>query len=1306
MTLQSDPTGLTRLYIMYVEGITLLPDRTELANVDIWTRWYVDSVSHNSHAVTLKPGETIRARYVSFMVVTLSSQEVMEKPLTMTFTVPDGDDHLCVAWLKLSDLSMEEQFKEHHVELRTQEGVVAVVSMHSACQHRWAYEPITPMEGAYFLEPSLDAQSEHLYKHILGDDVAELSQADDGAAGQDAADAAAEAQRQQQEAEEQQRREKQRLEEEEEARRKQEAARAAAEKKAQEDRERELEREREREREREKERAEKDEQERRRREEDERRDRQRREEQERSEKLKREEADRKAAEERRRREEDDKEERERQRRREEEDQRESERQRLREEEEDKRRRAQRERERERERELELERERRLQREREEADRLRRQREEEERRDLQRARERRQWEEDRERLRRDAKMERQREVQEKERRAQDRRQPAGRAEARSEVSDRSGAAAGMAQVGRGSSDRAGSAAAANERLRQESERGERAGGSRLGGSGPSGTLSAIAGDHDVDRVAVCSPLGGGSIGGAASSVGGLDVPPPVLPASGSTSHRRDSVPKPGHSARKAAAPAPAPAPAPGPSRAPGRRHAHDGTDSEGSDQWVFDGHAIEDMSMYRQGGSSIGPCGGAPSGASTRVTSAQGARRKSSGTQPAPVPMAMRLEQLRTMSSMQQPGLWAPGSLEEEQVYAQAPMNLLGEPAVSVAQPWQTPRTQHLGPAGHEQYIYDRHVRGTPRSQEPPGGNRRTPRRMGAHCQTNEASVQTQTEICPSPAAAGVLAAALTDAAAGSFPGVGIAPVAVEECILRLLVLQRELGQSTDPGRAVLADAAAGLAPRMLQVLDAARKVCETNRTKFQEFCQESGNAEFDKMVSGADYLKPQINALDKLCDQYSSLLPSSGTTRHSTPPGPMRTHNYPQALAGPAAYGHQGLTDRINGMAQAHQNTFPGGYPHDFNSTASMSGRLTPGLTPAMQHHAAPMHHGNFPPQQREALATPATPRQIAAVAATAPSGVPVNSQRILDPAGNGPALPILRAGGSTPPPSPKCRQHVAASAPPSAHAEAPRHDAAPARMELRPDARAALSSWGAPAPQQQPVSARHQGHQRPTQQNELAGFAFGTPSGPPQLSARGGRERHTPPSGRQHAPVNGLVAALSPGTPSSSGGGQAYSGETSAVSTPRARGNHTHRSSLSSGQAPLRAALQQLRGVTDSLSVSRRGAQRATSARGRDAGGGAHAGAGSPSPQPVEDREAVPSRRQPPQEDKYLKILQSLQAKGATTGLTAQLQDSRGPAPNGPSAARARKVIADSDSDETYSDRSDRRSRRLRLANKASSAW
>jgi len=74
---------------------------------------------------------------------------------------------------------------------------------------------------------------------------------------------------------------------------------------------------------------------------------------------------------------------------------------------------------------------------------------------------------------------------------------------------------------------------------------------------------------------------------------------------------------------------------------------------------------------------------------------------------------------------------------------------------------------------------------------------------------------------------GVVASALADVACHG----EVQVAAAEECALRLLLLQKQLSQSKDSHTAALADAASGVVPHLLQVLEAAHTVCDTSRAR-------------------------------------------------------------------------------------------------------------------------------------------------------------------------------------------------------------------------------------------------------------------------------------------------------------------------------------------------------------------------------------------------------------------------------------------------------------------------------------------
>mmetsp|Transcript_57467 Transcript_57467/g.125892 ORF Transcript_57467/g.125892 Transcript_57467/m.125892 type:complete len:509 (+) Transcript_57467:803-2329(+) len=419
----------------------------------------------------------------------------------------------------------------------------------------------------------------------------------------------------------------------------------------------------------------------------------------------------------------------------------------------------------------------------------------------------------------------------------------------------------------------------------------------------------------------------------------------------------------------------------------------------------------------------------------------------------------------------------------------------------------------------------------------------------------------------SPGASSVLAAALADAAGGGTSGLGGVPLAsVEECVLRLLVLQRELNSSEEAGRQELAAAAAGLAPRMLQVLQAAKNLCVSNRNKLKAFCQEKDLDLNALGGGGATYLEPQIQALDKLTGQYASLLGGSRNGAGEADQNQAPTSHLGASWGGPQSVAHGGphsVEDRLHHSGVGYVRDLQGG-------TAS-------GLVGASFLSEAP-----------SSARRPASP---------------------LDPGAAGPQLPMLRSGGSTPPPAAKFRQGQPAGPIPRSYGSVSAVDPHSARGS----ARGSPLSWD-------PF---------------LASAAHSTRlAQPPRAYAAASASRFSP-------------ALVDPGMSSTGSSPRRYD----------YRPTYSPSSGGAGHQMPLRAALQQLRGVTDDLRPPR------SLSRGRQqeipppTPGGAHAGAGSPSP---EGRTRTGRSASRPREDKYLKILQSLQAKGASgAGLAAQLLQS-----------------------------------------------
>ncbi|CAK0843166.1 unnamed protein product, partial [Prorocentrum cordatum] len=122
----------------------------------------------------------------------------------------------------------------------------------------------------------------------------------------------------------------------------------------------------------------------------------------------------------------------------------------------------------------------------------------------------------------------------------------------------------------------------------------------------------------------------------------------------------------------------------------------------------------------------------------------------------------------------------------------------------------------------------------------------------------------------------VLAAALTDLKELSPPGFDNV-AAVEESVLRLLALRRELAGRA-PGCA-LGKAAGGLAPGMLQLLEAARGICEENNSKFRSLCEER-NVSLEQFGGDARYMESQLGMLRGLEERVSQIQCPS---RHGMP---------------------------------------------------------------------------------------------------------------------------------------------------------------------------------------------------------------------------------------------------------------------------------------------------------------------------------------------------------------------------------------------------------------------------------------
>ncbi|CAE8699111.1 unnamed protein product, partial [Polarella glacialis] len=483
----------------------------------------------------------------------------------------------------------------------------------------------------------------------------------------------------------------------------------------------------------------------------------------------------------------------------------------------------------------------------------------------------------------------------------------------------------------------------------------------------------------------------------------------------------------------------------------------------------------------------------------------------------------------------------------------------------------------------------------------------------------------------------VLAAALGDAAAGSLAGLGTAPLAaVEESVLRMLVLQKELTGFEDSSQSsVLADAAAGLAPRMLQVLEAARSVCEANRAKLLTYCEDR---RLD--VDRSDYLRPQLNAIDKLHRQYASLLTPGSRGAHS---------------------GHTAGLDQLS----QHLRSSPRDQQHLQQPSRTVAG----------------MYGGGFGSPRPQPMAQH-VPQQSPRLMDSHVGEVCFGGS--LDPGGSGPQLPILRSGSGSTPPRAKFRQQLH---PPDSAAlfglpqSFPPSELSTARGDLSHRGHFAGATRGTSPSRAAVVPAiPHWDRRADAQMASAATGDFSTEAWD-TVAVAVTEKAHI--AGHAHMMWDTVATAVPAHAlgPQTSARGMGRSPRNAPASVMA-----SHRSSGPAGvvQAPLKSAMQQLRGVTDGLANNQ---QRAAARRG---GGGPHAGAGSPSPEPRPRQDVDRSAKAPgvPPEDKYLKILQSLQAKGAVNGLAAQLlEGARMPRAASASRRMASKQAMDSDSDSSSDD-------------------
>lgn len=826
-----DSTDKTYLYIMYIDNVRLSSEDKSV-NPHVVCRWYADNVNDCSDPFHMDGTDAVKCAYCSFLVASFENMAVRDRPLTLTLSEPEGD-HICVAFLDLKNFSEEESFKIEHVELHNEAGAVAVAELHTASQRRWSRDQeVVPQSEVYFVSPREDSQSEYLFQHVVNTEITEASPSH----------SCVDSNR------------------EDEARRRQMDEEAdAARKREEEDRRHQQEEKDKRVKEDEKRR--KEEENEKRRKQDEERTRHEEEEKEKG----------------RRQRQDDLEKHEKDKKRQEEEHR----MRARQHEEDEK---EKERERYREREREMERR--------ERDQLRAGSMERDRRmeDYNYDRSGRRddiFERDRRRHGEDYihdRFGRRDDILEREHRRYGEDCNYDRLRRRDDISERDCRRYGEEEFNlrrRLDLDR--------DRDRYNEGRWDKAGDrdwypdhwKDSGSDRGHGDRSDIDWQRLRDREPYARDRQRQDDKRHWKEIGArewrhmeeerarlrLDAKRERQREEQHKQHRRkqaeanmtrlvDDVGLLGSSA--ACTPR---------SQTFGdtiaRRYSHD--DDGDSETNPFDG-LVEEGSVLAvpeqtAGAAVLGARPGRALGSarSSDVIGSGVQLPRRGGVGKASAPIQTRLEQLKAMSGVG-------GSARNHQHGKDQQRQSVNEVQQALDE-WGNQSLRPSGKAG---------VNVSPRMNSARNKSARH------FAQRTDASVQVAPIVEGSLATRGVLAAALTDAVKASTGGgsqgssVGGASVAAaEECLLRLLVLQRELDGDEEPGRSALADATAGLVPRMMQVLQVARGVCEANREKLQHFCKER-NLDLDRIdVGGAEYLKPHLNALDRLQSQYSTLLPSA-----------------------------------------------------------------------------------------------------------------------------------------------------------------------------------------------------------------------------------------------------------------------------------------------------------------------------------------------------------------------------------------------------------------------------------------------
>lgn len=1235
MDYQFDPDQRTFLYIMFVETVSVTPENASMEGTPVVCRWYADNgENHCSKPFILSASVPSRSNYCTFIAISFANLADRSRSITMTLSAPDGAEHLCVAFLDLGSFSQEEAFKAEMVELKNSVGVVATAQLSTAAQHRWTQgTPVVIRADACFVEPEADYQAQILYDHIVAEAVSNASNDQTGAAATQALEQQrlaeeyeAEQKRKQHEEAERQRKHteeqeaKRRMEEErrEEAKRFEQEARREAERKHEErgrdDRERASQDEHRREDERDKQRFQDDTRHRdvmngRR---DGRDDgtksswksgvERSSESEERGQRRTSWEAEEEL--ERRRREEWD---------------RDWERRRARD-----------------------DRDRLDERPRSHRDEQREQREQEDDRENRfepRLRERRQWEEDRERLRREAQREKKKELEERTRRAEERRRQVetiANARLAAELRDRH---AGPATLSVGAHGNAQSPRLGKHGAHIAKDNGRAA-------TAASAASRLLHTDTTEDALYQFSAriAEQGKIQTRSSSAG--------IQGNRRTAGRQNTTSRSHRSSQGL------------------HNSLPPGSDSELSEPCPFDVEECEgehgDEAQQLQGGWSWSRSRHGTGITQTRKATSLGPATRGTGSlRPklgaiAPTmtarPLGMRMEALKASSQQRHGPL---SSTVEETLLdgGGGSMHLLENTPLSPIEmhrrglEFGMPGTAAAAPGFSD--FARRSLTSTPRRRSSLTSLKQSPR--------TEARRQAGGLVN------GVVAAALADAERGSFTALSGPPVAaVEECVLRLLVLQRELSATEDPDRSALADAAAGLAPRMLTVLEAARNVCEANRAKLKAFCEEK-RLDFDGLVGGAgtDYMRSQLGAIDRLHSQYSTLLAGSPSAQQASIVS-SHTHLGLTPMTGSPHYGPGSV-----GFSENNHHPMPLHHYHLYHQQqlqqTPQPQQLQQPQQPQLLQLQIPQEQGSWPTFKPGAMAAMAvsqfepSPRQMVYAPSYCNNHIVEARQAAMPDLANGLPVPSFRSSGSSPPPAKFREHHVLAghSYPFGTQSES---NSAISSARVPHAAGADFEGWSA-ANKSSGVPAISHWDRRlgPAPKSDLNahdpshGWAAAHHRGEPAsncMSARGS------PSEAARASPMGHAGQSGPGLPGGPGR-HAWSDQVSGWSP-----NSPHVTATSQAprgqQPPLKAALQQMRGVAEGLTGR---------SEGRDTRGG-HAPAAS---------SKLPRRGN--QEDKYLKILQTLQAKGAVSGgLAAHLLEGSGMKAVPASGGRNKQAVASID--------------------------